>query len=341
MNTLKDDNYDPRLVAMLEELQPVLPRDPHFVARAKARFLAEAVSVREARRHSIWIFFQQKEKLAMKLAMSALFIVGLLFGGNATVAAAQDDLPYEPLYQIKLLSEDVNLWLASDPRAQIEMLMQQSETRTDEMAALAAKGIVPSPELAVQAQERIQRALQLTASLDDASQIAVRQQIREHLQRQEQMVIQLPDGTCSACQPVLQQTRDMLRTHLRQMEGDLIQPEPFQNQIQNQTQNRLRTTQTPPVPGNTVTPQRVVNTPPRDGTGQQNGNGTSNPSAGTPMPQNNTTNQNGSGQQNGENNESGQQNGENNGGDEQNGGGSGNDGAPMPGSGGQGGGGKP
>lgn len=336
MNTLKDDNYDPRLIAMLEELKPVLPRDLQIAARAKARFLAEAVSVREAQRHSIWIFFQQKEKLAMKLAMSALVIVGLLFGGNATVAAAQDDLPYEPLYQIKLLSEDVNLWLTFDPMAQIEILMQQTETRAEEMAALTTKGIAPPPDFATQVQERIQRALQLISNLDDPSQIAVRQQIRERLQRQEQMVIQLQDGTCSACQPVLQQTRDMLRTQLRQMEGDVIQPEPFQNQIQNQTQNRLRTTQTPPLPGSTVTPQRVVNTPPGDGTGQQNGNGSSNPSAGTPMPQHNTTNQDGSGQQNGENNEGGQQSGENHGGGEQNGG-SRDGGGPMPGSGGQGG----
>jgi hypothetical protein len=126
------------------------------------------------------------------------------------------------------------------------------------------------------------------------------------------MVIELQDGTYSACQPVLQQTREMLRSQLRQIEGDVIQPGPFENQIQNQTQNQLRTTQTPPVPGSAITPQRVVNTPPGDGTGQQNGNGSSNPSAGRLMPQNNTTNQDDSGQQN-------------------------SGGGPMPGSGGQGG----
>jgi hypothetical protein len=177
MNTLKDDNYDPRLVAILKELKPVLPRDPRIAARAKARFLAEAVSVREEKRHSLWIFFQQKEKLAMKLAISALVIVTLLFGGSATVAAAQDDLPYEPLYQLKLLREDINLWLTSDPGTQIEMLMHQAQTRIEEMATLTTKGITPPPNLAVQAQERIQR--ELTADLDVASQIATRQHIRE------------------------------------------------------------------------------------------------------------------------------------------------------------------
>ena len=32
----------------------------------------------------------------MNLIISALVIAGLLFGGGATVAAAQDDLPTEP-----------------------------------------------------------------------------------------------------------------------------------------------------------------------------------------------------------------------------------------------------
>jgi hypothetical protein len=288
MNTLKDENYDPRLVAILEELKPVSPRDPRIAARAKARFLAEAVSVREEQRHSIWIFFQQKEKLAMKLAISALVIVSLLFGGSATVAAAQDDLPYEPLYQIKLVSEDVNLWLTADPMAKIEMLMQQAQTRTEEMVTLTTKGIAPPPALAAQMEERIQRALQLTAKLDDTSQIAVRQQIRERLQEQEQLMNQLQIATCLACEPILQQTRDMLRNQLRDMEGKPGEPETTPNQIQNQIQNQTRITQTPQPGNDVVAPKGTVNTPAADGTDQQNRNGSNNPSVGTPMPQNNS-----------------------------------------------------
>lgn len=333
MNTLKDDNYDPRLVAILEQLKPVLPRDPQIAVRAKASFLAEAVSIREAQRHSIWIFFQQKEKLAMKLAMSALVILVLLFGGNATVAAAQDELPYEPLYQIKLLSENVNLWLTTDPMAQIEMLMQQTETRTEEMAALTMKGITPPPDFAVQVQERIQRALQLTSDLDPPSQTTVRQQIHERLQQQEQMMSQLPASTCPACEPILQQTREMLRDQLREMDGNTGEPgatpNETQNQFQNQIQNQTRTTQTPQSIDDVVTPKGTACTPAADGTGQQNGG--NNPSAGTPGPQRDTTNQDGSGLQNGGNNGSGEQNGD----------GQGSGGGSMPDSGGQGGGGKP
>lgn len=126
---LKDDEYGAQVVTLLDELKPVPARNPQIAARARARFLAEAVSIRDKRRLSIWTIFQQKEKFAMKLTLSVLVIVGLLFGGSATVSAAQDALPNEPLYQIKLVSEDVYFSLISDPVAQVEILMQQAQKR--------------------------------------------------------------------------------------------------------------------------------------------------------------------------------------------------------------------
>jgi uncharacterized membrane protein YgcG len=329
---LKDDEYNAQVIALLDELKPVRARNPQIAARARARFLAEAVSVRDKRRLRIWTIFQQKEKFAMKLILSTLVIVGLLFGGSATVSAAQDALPNEPLYQMKLVSEDVRLWLISDPVAQVEILMQQAQTRTEEMAALASRGNTPPAELTIRAQERIQRALQLAADLDNASQTVALQQIRTRLQTQEQLMTQLQDGTCPACEPVLQQTRDMLQLHLRQMESGPAEPETFQSQNQHQNQSQVRTTQTPQPTNSVATPQETCCTPVQDGTGQQSGN--NNPSAGTPMPHNNTTDQDGSGQQN---NGGGGQNGENNGSGQQNGDGSGDGGGSMPGSGSQGG----
>lgn len=262
----------------------------------------------------------------MKIMMSTFMIVGLLFGSRATVAAAQDDLPYEPLYPIKLVSEDLTLWWVSDPAAQIELLMQQAQTRTAEMAALVEDGITPPSELSVRAQERIRRALQLAADLDEPALTTTLQQIHTQLQTQEQLMSRLQDGTCVECEPILQQTRDMLRIQLRQIEGGIDHPQTSPNQSQNQHQ--IRITQTPVAIGETAVPQ-VSCTPVLDGTGQQNGGG--NPSAGTPMPQDNSTNQGGGGLQNGSDNGGSNQTGNDNGngnrsGDESgNGNGSGND----------------
>jgi len=319
---MKNDNIDPHLLNLLDELKPVPSRNSQAGVRGRSQFLAEAVSAREQQRHSLWTIFQQKEQLVMKLIVSTLLIVGLLFGGNATVSAAQDDLPNQPLYQIKLMGEDVKLWFVSNPNQQIEMLMQQAQNRLEEMRSLTTEGFTPPVELVNRAQVRIQRSLQIAVNLDDPAKVSVLRQMQTRLRTQAHLMEQLQQSNCRECVPVLEQTRNMLQTQLREVEGDLATPEPTQNQLpnqnQNQYQNQVRTTQTPQ-PIRTAIPSSETCTPALDGTGQQNGN----LSAATPMQQQN---------QNGGNN----QKGPGSGGGHQNGGGSGGDGSSS-GSGGQGG----
>ncbi len=298
---MKNDQFDSRLIAILDELKTIPSRNPDAVARGRAQFLAEAVSARNTKRHSPWTIFRQKEQLSMKLIVFTLVIVGLLFGGNATVAAARDDLPNQSLYQIKLISEGVNLWFVSDPVKQIETLMQQAQTRMEEMQSLVSQGVTPPAEVAIRARERIQRAIQIAAKLEGSSQFAALQQIRTRLQTQEQLMDQLQQRMCADCEPALKQTRDMLQIQRRVVESGLATPEAIQNQnqLQNQTQNQnqLRTTQTPRATNTIIRPQEGTYTPVLDGTGQQNGSG--NVSAGTPMQQNRDANQNGGGTQHG------------------------------------------
>jgi hypothetical protein len=301
MNMLNNDKVDPRLVVLLDELKFAPERNPGMAARGRSRFLAEAVSMHDKQRHSLCTIFQQKEQLAMKLIVSILVIVGLLFGGNATVAAAQNDLPNEPLYQLKLMSEDVNLWFVSDPVQHVETLMQQAQTRMEEMKSLVSQGVTPPAEVAVRAQERIQRALQIAESLDEPTQTTLLQQIQTRLQTQDQLMDHLQQGTCTACAAVLQQTREMLQIRLGQVERDLANPGNMQNQNQQQNQkqnqNQIQSTQTPQPTGAIAPTQQGTRTPVLDATGQQNGS--DNLSAGTPMQQNNNTKQNGDGSQNG------------------------------------------
>ena len=302
---MKNENIDPRLFDLLEELKPVASRDSHTAARGRTQFLTEAVSLREKQRHSGWTVFPFKEKFAMKLIVSTLVIVGLLFGGGATVSAAQDDLPNQPLYPVKLMSEDVQLWFVSDPVHKVNMLIEQAQTRIQEMETLAAQGTIPPQDIAVRAQERIQRALQIVAQLDPAAQIPVLQQIQTRLQTQDQQMLHLEQGMCTECVPVLQQTHQMLQLQLREVENGLGDPNALQDQTQTQTQNQtqnqnqLRINQTPPPTGAAIPPYGTC-TPVMEGTGQQNGSGS--PSGGTPVQQQNQTqqnNQNSGGTQNG------------------------------------------
>jgi predicted negative regulator of RcsB-dependent stress response len=302
MSMKKEDELDPRLANLLEELKPVPAPDPKAAARARSRFLAQAVSARSEARHSRWNIFQQKEKLAMNLIVSTLIVVGLLFGGGATVAAAQDALPNEALYQVKLARESTQLLFTAEPIERVELLMEQAQTRTDEMLMLAATGTAPDEATLTRAQEHIRQALQLTASLDDAAMTVTLARIQTQLQAQEQQLSQLQDGACADCDPILQQTRDMLRLQLQTVDGGLADPQTFRSQYRNQ----VRATLTPGVTGTAIptdttevpaTPQGSC-TPVQDGTGQQNGNGNP-PVDGTPVPQdggNGTGNGGGSGE---------------------------------------------
>ena len=76
----------------------------------------------------------------MNLMISILVIAGLLFGGGATVNAAQDDLPNEPLYSLKMWTEDLSLQARSDPDQKVDRLMELAQVRIQEMTRLADAG---------------------------------------------------------------------------------------------------------------------------------------------------------------------------------------------------------
>lgn len=325
----KNDQFDSRLIDLLDELKPVPERDPRAILRGKNKFLAEAVSLSESRRQTWWTtIFYQKEKFAMNLLISVLAIAGLLFGGNATVAAAQDDLPTDTLYQIKLISEDAQLWFNTDPAVEIDLLMQQAQTRTEEMAALNSMGVIPPTALTTRTQDRIDQALQVVSTLDETEVAGTLLQIRDRLQTQDQLLSRLQDGTCTDCEPTLERTRDMLHVQLTDVENGLADPQGFIHRHRNQAgiataqptdqpteisvtdePTEVATEEAPATESPVVVPQKS-STPVLDGAGQQSG------SQGTPEPQKGSGKQGGNNQsdeskQKGSDDSSGKQNGKN------------------------------
>jgi hypothetical protein len=292
---MANNELDPRLAELLDGLKSVPERDPRAAMRGKNKFLAEAVSLSESRRHSGWttIFQIKKEKFAMNLIVSVLVIAGLLFGGGATVSAAQDALPTDALYQVKLLSEDAQLLFNTDPVAEVKLLMQQARTRTQEMAALNAEGVTPPGALMTRTQDRINQALEVAATLDETEVTDTLLQIRDQLRTQDQLLDQLQDGSCADCEPAIDQTRDMLRDQLRQVEDGLADPQGFiyrhRNGIPTPEPTEVPTTEVatevPVVTEESIATESSVTcpqelcTPALDGTGLQNGN------IGTPEPQ--------------------------------------------------------
>jgi uncharacterized membrane protein YgcG len=169
----------------------------------------------------------------MTMLISILVIAGLLFGGGVTVNAAQDDLPDQPLYQLKLMTEGVSLQFQNRPEEKVERLMELAQIRFQEMVQLAEKGN-PVPDQARQRLEQhIQQALQVCSEMEDAELEGCLVQLQEQLQHQYREMEQLMTNAPEGVEPILEQTRAMLRLHLNLVEDGLLDPAMFRNTVRN------------------------------------------------------------------------------------------------------------
>ena len=246
---MKDQNeLETLLRKNLEELKDIPARDPRIASQRRAQFLSRAVSASEVHRHNKWMFTFRKENFAMNLMISTLVIASLLFGGGTAVYAAQDDLPNEPLYAVKMWSEETSLQLQNDPQDKADYLMTMAQTRIEEMAQLAANGEPIPDELPLLLQQHIEQALQLCQELDEVTCDQTMLQIRDRLQEQDHLMQQLLIDAPEDAQPILLRTRDMLRIHLQKVEDGLLPGDTNQNMLQNQNQNGQSDEFTPPAP---------------------------------------------------------------------------------------------
>lgn len=231
----------PEIETRLEEIKEIPPRNPQQAARGRSEFLNEAANYRQAVsvpqnvRLKGWTFLaNRKEKLKMNALVSLFLATALILGGSATAVAAQDDLPNQPLYPIKLWTENAKMALTGDPLGQANLLMQMSQTRVEEMAGLTESGIPTPAKVHEQLREQIQQTLRLAADMDDSDLTQTLLQLRERLRTQERIMAQLQTHIDTDFDPLLAQTRLMLQARLQLVDEGLADPEGFRHQLTNQ-----------------------------------------------------------------------------------------------------------
>lgn len=172
----------------------------------------------------------------MNAIVSLILAASLLLGGGATVAAAQDDLPNQSLYQLKLWTENAKMAMTGDPQEQATLLMSMAQARVQEMTALAEQGIAPPDQVRDQLQQHLHQALQLATDMDEATREQVLLQLRDCLQTQDQTMQQLQLHVDADIEPLLTRTRQMLQTQLQLADEGLADPQGFQYMMENQMQ---------------------------------------------------------------------------------------------------------
>ena len=227
----------------LEEIKDVPDRNAAQAAHGRANFLNEAANYQQAvsptrnMRQSGWIFLiNRKEKFAMNALVSLILAATLILGGGATAVAAQDDLPDQPLYQVKLWTENATLALTGNPQREASLLTQMSQTRVEEMAALVEAGLPVPDQVRDRLQDQIHQTLVLASNMDDTTLTQTLLQLRDHLQTQDRIIEQLQLHVNEETEPLLTQTHLMLQARLQLVDQALADPQGFRYMMTNQMQ---------------------------------------------------------------------------------------------------------
>ncbi len=262
------------------------------------------VSKSSVSRLTLWNNILHKE-FRMGTIATIMIILGLVLGGtSATAYAAQDDLPNQFLYPVKLLTEDIQSGLTTNTQAKLDLALEFAETRINEIIQLKEEGLVPPEPVYANLEMQIQNAIMLSTQLGENNLEPALLQIRDRLQIQEQLMDKDDQSpTLLRTRTLLQERIQLIDTGLANLNGFYYEAQngwentPLMNQgenqnIKQQNQNQEQApgnNQGPNLDGTTNNSGTVISTP--TGNGVTTG-GTNNPGYGYPTT---TPKQNGSG----------------------------------------------
>lgn len=263
-----DRAFDPDLEARLLVLSEVPPRSAQAAARGRAHFLAEAevlarpITASQERRHNGWfgpiqLFPDRKERSPMFATLISLLVAAtMLVGGGATVVAAQDSLPGQGLYPIKLASEDLRLNLTQREEARVNLHLEIATRRAEELGSLLGEGTLPSEALVEGLQAQLNTSLELAAGLEGTRLEQALVRARAELNHQAQVLQQAGQYASPEAEAVRLQVQEMVQERIRLVESGIEDPQNFRFQLHNRS--RLN----PEEPGrNGQVPQPLQNTP--------------------------------------------------------------------------------
>lgn len=146
--------------------RPMLPRpemDPDFRKRLRSTIVNEAVALAEERRLRRPALAQRVGDLLFRLrpALVAAIVVFTLVGGAGVAAAGS--LPGDPAYGLKQAAEAIELALAPNADARVEVLASQAQRRLDELQDAASDRPDKAPtasEAYAAAVERLRQAVE-------------------------------------------------------------------------------------------------------------------------------------------------------------------------------------
>lgn len=240
------DDMDRELEEKLHSLaDSTAKRDPAAAQKSRAIFLSQisdlAVSNPPVSRLTFQSFINnlnpiRKVRLKMSPSLTSLLIAAMLFfsGGGASVAAAQNSLPDDQLYSVKVMAEQIEEALTIGTDKKLDLAVNLSGKRLDEISQLIDKGTLPQEEVLKRLQESLEKAIKLAKDngKDTTEIVNMLHRLQEEMKRLEK----LPEGQNPPPEAELTKAREMMQNQFSLINEKLKEPAPNQNQNQNQQQ---------------------------------------------------------------------------------------------------------
>jgi hypothetical protein len=248
---LDEIEIEEKLSKSLEAIRRVPGLDAQIANEERLKFLElgeeyrKAVSVSGKPRLINWIdqWIQSIRRKELKPMMYAIltFLISftLLFGGaGASVAAAQDDLPGDALYGLKIWSEQVRTrWMVSD-QEQFQWMLKLTNRRMAEVEALLALE-KPIPEtVALQLHQHQETALQLAAGLEDEQMVQALMRVRQQAENQLRTLQDWMAKGSGNEDPILLRIRDRLQEQLHLCDEGVTEPDTLRIRLRDRDQDR-------------------------------------------------------------------------------------------------------
>ncbi|MGD1992788.1 MAG: DUF5667 domain-containing protein [Anaerolineae bacterium] len=238
-----------------------VPVPPGDLAAGRERMLAQAARERE-RVPPVPVPATRRERgKKMRFAFATRLIgimlavvVGLSAIGGGAALAAEDSLPGDALYPIKLAVEDVRMGLASDPEAQVALALQLADERTEEIEALIAQGETVPESVTARMERHLYRAMRFAAQATDEMMPGLLEEIAIRTQTQTRTLVRVRANAPEQDQTRLETTQRTCEQAHGEAQAGLDDPETF----------RLRHQERDSMPGEVMPPE-----PPDNGDGPQ------------------------------------------------------------------------
>nr|MBC7245598.1 hypothetical protein [Chloroflexota bacterium] len=217
------------LATVLLQLRQVPIPAPQAKAANRARFLGEAVRLKEERRvQPLWLRLRLPERIGRGLLGAALAVILVLAIGSGVANAAANSLPGSSLYPLKLVIEDARLVFAFSHPTRTQLYLHFASERTKEMAHLAAAGRPVHESIVMRMAEEWQGAVHAAAASGMPQAHELLQKVIETSDKQKEVLRQASMQAAPEGQVLLEQAIAVTEQASRQAQAalqSLVAPE--------------------------------------------------------------------------------------------------------------------